>query len=300
MRKSILLKFETYTDLYFRRHVFTPRNERIFMDVIPIYTSHPKEKMRVACFMSGFGTNIRRIIERSLQPDASYQVVLIFSDVKDMTLDKEGRILCSALDIAKENGIAYECIDINDYYLERGHKSKKDLSLRPGFDELVVKKIEPYKIDLIVLGGYMSIQTAPLLERYGGRIINVHPADLTIMVDKERKYIGMHTVRDAIMEGEMYLRSTSHIVREKVDNGEILIVSKPIQVRLPLGVTLERTREDKALRNVVIEEHQDRLKKEGDWMIYPLTVQMIGESRFALKDGIVYLDGKPTPHGLIL
>jgi len=256
--------------------------------------------MRVACFMSGSGTNIRRIIERSLQYDASYRVVLIFSDVNNLSLDKEGRRLSSAFDIAKENGINYECIDIIDYYLERGHKSKKDLSLRPGFDELVVKKIEPYKIDLIVLGGYMSIQTAPLLERYRGRIINVHPADLTIMNGTERKYIGMHTVRDAIMEGEMYLRSTSHIVREKVDNGEILVVSKPIPVRLPLGVTLGRIREDKVLRNIIIEDHQDRLKKEGDWIIYPLTVQMIGEGRFVLKDGIVYLDRKPAPHGLIL
>jgi folate-dependent phosphoribosylglycinamide formyltransferase PurN len=270
------------------------------MDVIPIYLSHPNEKMRVACFMSGSGTNIRRIIERSLQPDASYQVVLIFSDVKNTALDKEGRKICSALDIATENSIDYACIDIIDYYLEKGHKSKKDLSLRPGFDELVVKKIEPYKIDLIVLGGYMSIQTTPLLERYKARIINVHPADLTIMNGVERKYVGMHTIRDAIMDGELCLRSTSHIVREKVDNGEILIVSKPIPVKLPSGTTLLKIQEDKILRKMIIEDHQDRLKKEGDWTIYPLTVQMIGEGRFVLNDGLVYLDGKPAPHGLIL
>jgi folate-dependent phosphoribosylglycinamide formyltransferase PurN len=270
------------------------------MDVIPKPVSHPKEKMRVACFMSGSGTNVQRIIERSLQPDASYRVVLIFSDIKHTALDKEGKIICNALDIAKENRIDYECIDIIDYYLERGQHSKKDLSLRPGFDELVVKKIEPYKIDLIVLGGYMSIQTAPLLERYKGRIINVHPADLTIMNGMERKYVGMHTIRDAIMEGEKYLKSTSHIVREKVDNGEILIVSKPIPVRLPIGVTLEKIREDKVIRNVVIEDHKARLKKEGDWIIYPLTVQMIGEGRFILKNDLLFLDGKPAPHGLIL
>jgi folate-dependent phosphoribosylglycinamide formyltransferase PurN len=269
-------------------------------DIIPIYTPNSKEKMRVSCFMSGSGTNTRKIIEQSHRPDASYKVVLIFTDVKDSTLNKDGSKTCKALDIAKENGIAYECIDIIDYYLEHGHKSKKDLSLRPGFDELVVKKIEPYKIDLIVLGGYMSIQTRPLLERYNSRIINVHPADLTIKVQNERKYVGIHTVRDAILEGETTIRSTSHIVREKVDNGEILVVSKPIPVLLPPNVAPERLREEKELRNIVVEEHQNRLKKEGDWVIYPLTTQMIGEGRFGLKNSIVYLDGNPAPNGLIL
>ena len=52
-------------------------------------------------------------------------------------------------------------------------------------------------------------------------------------------------------------------------------------------------REDKELLKTVVEEHQDRLKRMGDWEIYPLTVQMIGEGRFALGDGKVYLDGKP-------
>jgi folate-dependent phosphoribosylglycinamide formyltransferase PurN len=257
-------------------------------------------KMRVACFMSGSGTNTRRIIERSLEKDASYGVVLIFTDVRDDRLDEDGKKICRALDIAKEYGIAYECVDILDFYLERGHESKKDLSLRPEFDRLVVERIEPYRVDLIILGGYMSIQTAPLLERYEGRIVNVHPADLSIMKDGERRYVGMHTVRDAILEGEKTLRSSSHVVREKVDHGEILVISRPVAVQLPPGVTIDRLREDKELRRTIVEEHQNRLKREGDWVVYPLTVQMIGEGRLALGDGIVYLDDKPAPRGLRL
>jgi folate-dependent phosphoribosylglycinamide formyltransferase PurN len=257
-------------------------------------------RMRVACFMSGSGTNTRRIVERSLEKDASYAVVLIFTDVRDDRLDEEGNKICRAKDIAEEYGIAYECIDILDFYRERGHGSKRDLSLRPDFDRLVVKRIEPYRVDLIVLGGYMSIQTAPLLERYEGRIVNVHPADLSIAKDGERKYVGIHTVRDAILDGEKFLRSSSHIVREKVDHGEILVISKPVPVRLPPGVTVDRLREDKELRRRIVEEHQEGLKREGDWVVYPLTVQMIGEGRFALGGGIVYLDGKPMPNGLRL
>jgi folate-dependent phosphoribosylglycinamide formyltransferase PurN len=266
----------------------------------PIYKPEPGLLMRVACFMSGSGTNARKIIERSQRHGSSYRVELIFTDVKDETLDREGKKACRALDIAKEYGIAYECVDIMDFYKSRGHSSKKDLSLRPDFDKQVVAAIERHRVDLIALAGYMSITTKPILDRYDGRVINVHPADLTAMANGERKYVGIHTVRDAILEGEGEIRSTTHIVREKVDNGEIIVLSKPVAVKLPPGATLEKLREDKELLKSVVDDHQDRLKREGDWMIYPLTVQMIGEGRFSLDDGAVYLDGKPAPKGLRL
>ena len=81
----------------------------------------------------------------------------------------------------------------------------------------------------------MSITTRPLLDRYDGKIINVHPADLTVTLNGERRYIGVHTCRDAILAGEKEIRSTTHVVREKVDNGEILVVSKPVPIILPKG-----------------------------------------------------------------
>jgi len=250
--------------------------------------------------MSGSGTNTRKIIKRSYQLGASYRVELIFTDVKDDRIDKDGGKASRALDIAREYGIPYECVDILDFYMSKGQQTKKDLTLRPEFDGKVVERIDPYCIDLIALAGYMSITTAPILERYEGRIVNVHPADLTIMSDGERKYVGMHTVRDAILAGEEELRSSSHVVRKKVDHGEILVVSKPVPVRLPRGVTMERLSEDKVMLKKIVEEHQERLKKEGDWEVYPLTVQMVGKGRFALGDGIAFLDGKPSPGGFRL
>jgi len=280
--------------------LISEKPDTISMAPTPIHKPHAGKPMRVACFMSGSGTNARKIIERSRQHDSSYRVELIFTDVKDDALDKDGKKACKALDIAKEYGVAYECVDIMDFYKKRGHTSKKDLSLRPDFDKLVVTAVERHKIDLIALAGYMSITTKPLLDRYDGRVINVHPADLTITANGERKYVGMHTVRDAILEGEKAIRATTHIVREKVDNGEILVVSKPVAVKLPPGATLEKLREDKELLKTVVEEHQDRLKREGDWEIYPLTVQMIGEGRFSIQSGVVYLDGAAAPGGLRL
>lgn len=270
------------------------------MNPIPIYSPTSNRLMRVACFMSGSGSNVRKIIEKSKEPDSSFKVVLIFTDTSNDKTDKMGNRLCRALQIAREYEISYEFIDINDFYKERGQKNKKDLTIRPDFDRLVVEKIEPYNIDLIALCGYMSITTYPLLNRYLGKIINVHPADLSIVEGEERKYTGIHTVRDAILQGEKEIRASTHIVREKVDHGEILIISKPVEIHLSNKFSLEKVRSDKEFLNQLVNEFQNKLKEVGDWIILPLSIQMIGEGRFALDNGIVYFDGKATKNGLKL
>lgn len=253
--------------------------------------------MRVACFVSGSGTNARKIIERSLEDDSSYRVILIFSDVRDSRIRKGGEKMCRAKDIADEYGISHESIDIRDFYAERGVK-RSDLSLRPEFDMQVKETIEPFNIDLIANAGYMSIMTAPILDAYSGRIINVHPADLTIMKGSERKYTGIHVVEEAILEGENELRSTTHIVRRKVDHGEILLISEPVKVELPPGVTVDELKQDIEKLGNLVDKHQEMLKRKGDWRIYPLTVQMIGEGRFAIDGkGKVWLDGELIENG---
>ena len=253
--------------------------------------------MRVACFVSGSGTNARRIIERSLEEDSRYEVSLIFTDVRDDRLRKSGKKRSKAKDIADEYGISYECEDIRDYYGEKGVK-RTDLSLRPEFDRLVVERVTPYGVDLVTLAGYMSITTRPLLEAYQGRMVNVHPADLSIMDGGERKFVGVHVVKDALLAGETELRASTHVVREKVDHGEIFVVSESVPVRIPKSVVLDELARDKKLLKVIVDEHQERLKKRGDWVIYPMTIQMIAEGRFAL-DGVggVYVDGVSAPQG---
>ena len=82
----------------------------------PIYAPKGDAPMRVACFVSGSGTNARRIIERSLEEGSRYEVSLIFTDVRDDRLRLSGEKRCKAKDIADEYGISYACEDIRDYY----------------------------------------------------------------------------------------------------------------------------------------------------------------------------------------
>ena len=267
------------------------------MGIEPIFSPRKGQPMRVACFMSGSGTNAKKIIERSRDPGSGYRVALVFTDVRDDRLRKDGGKMCRARDIAEEHGIAYECVDIRDFYRGRGVK-RTDLSLRPEFDRMVVEAIETHGIDVIALAGYMSITTEPLLERYSGRILNVHPADLSITEGGDRKYVGIHVVRDAILAGEAELRASTHVVREKVDRGEILVISEPVPVELPEGVGPGELEGEKGLLEKVVDSHQSRVKERGDWVIYPLTLRMIAAGRFALNgEGGVYLDEEYLPKG---
>ena len=266
----------------------------IHMTPTPIYPYNAQRKMHVALFVSGSGTNGLRILEASKKQESNYEVVLIFSDVKNERTKKNGSKMCRAKDIADEWGVGYECVDIRDFYTERGLK-RTDLSIRPDFDRLVVDAIKDYDIDLIANAGYMSIMTPVLLDVYTGKVVNVHPADLTVMDGGKRKYVGIHVVEEAILAGDTAIRSTTHIVREEVDHGEILVVSEPVPVKL--DVSLQELEADKTLRKEVVSDYQNKLKEQGDWVIYPLTIQMISEGRFALGTDGVYLDGEPAPKG---
>jgi folate-dependent phosphoribosylglycinamide formyltransferase PurN len=251
-----------------------------------------KRPMRVACFMSGSGTNVRKIIEHQIRlkkekGKSPYEVVVIFTDNPKS----------NAKIIGEEYGIPVEVNDIKEFYLG---KDIRDMSVREEFDKKTAELIEPYKPDLIALGGYAWVITKPLLSKY--IIINVHPADLSVTENGKRKYVGLHHVpaMKAILAGEKFLYSTTHIVTEDLDMGEILVISKPMKVELPKGITTEDLKkpENNELLIKIAKEHQDKLKEFGDWKVFPLTLQWIAEGRFGIDDKRnIYFDGKLIKNG---
>jgi phosphoribosylglycinamide formyltransferase-1 len=74
------------------------------------------------------------------------------------------------------------------------------------------------------------------------------------------------------------------------------MVSDPLKVTLPVSLDTLKS-EPKNLKKV-IDDHQERLKKAGDWEIFPKTIEMIARGRFSLdEENNVYVDGKPVPSG---
>jgi len=258
------------------------------------------EPMRAACFMSGSGTNVRKIIEhqyelRNERGYFPYEVVVIFSD----------RWNSKATEIGKDYDIPVITRDIESFYEKRGKKKwyflqrpDLDAGTREEFDRQAMQALRTFEPDLFALCGYMSACSKVLTNTWPG--INVHPADLSIVENGRRKFTGAYAVRDAILAGEKSIRATVHRVREQVDYGEILMISKPVEVKLPENVTLEDLRkpENKNVLEELANEHQERLKEVGDWEIFPKTIEWIADSRFVVDDRRnVYVDGKLMPNG---
>jgi folate-dependent phosphoribosylglycinamide formyltransferase PurN len=247
--------------------------------------------MRVAAFMSGSGTNILKLLEREKrlkaeQGSSPFEVIFIFSDRSDGS--------CQGERIAFEHGIPYCSFDIRSFHRIRGLKrsvaTSEGLSARKAYDGVPHQLIKAFEIDMVALGGYMSYTTLD-------RCINVHPADLSILTpDGRRKYVGDHSVLDAIAAGETSLRSSTIWTDKGVDTGPLLMVSAPVKIELP--EPLEGLCRNRERLLAVAEDHQRRLKEMGDWIILPQSVEMIARGRFALNpEGRVYVDGHPVPHG---
>lgn len=262
------------------------------MKLTPIFDAKKKGRlMRVAGFMSGSGSNLIRLIERSkiLEKEngsSPFQIVFIFSDRSD------GK--CLGEKIAYENGIPYFSYDIRVFHRLRGLKrsaiTSEGLAARREFDRVAARLIEAFEIDVNALGGYMSYITL-------NGCINVHPADLSIMTSEgTRRYVGDHAVYDAITAGEKVLRSSTLWTDQGVDTGPLLMVSGPLKVELPEPLDQLMDKKEELLR--IVDAHQERLKEVGDWKIFPRTVEMIAEGRFAFDEhNRLYVDGSPAPHG---
>ena len=249
--------------------------------------------MRVAGFMSGAGTNLVKLLERqrelSRSSDPPFKVVFIFSD----RADAESR----GQELARSAGIPYISYDIRRFHelrkARRTVRTEAGMKLRQEFDRAAARAVGAFGVDLIALGGYMSFLT---LER----CVNVHPADLS-RVDKSghRRFVGDDAVYEAIEAGETELRSSTIWTDMGVDTGPLLMLSPPLKVRLP--APLEELKEDPERLRRVADEHQERLKMAGDWLIFPATIEAIARGRLALDEkGKVYADGRPAPRGLAL
>jgi folate-dependent phosphoribosylglycinamide formyltransferase PurN len=168
--------------------------------------------------------------------------------------------------------------------------SPDGLSLRKEFDKIAARLVHTFEIDVNVLGGYMSYTTLD-------RCINVHPADLSLSTSQgKRRYVGDHAVLDAILSGEKTLCSSTIWTDQGVDTGPLLMISEPLSVEIP--ESLESLAKDRGRLMKIVGEYQERLKREGDWKIFPRTVEIIARGRLALdKENRVYLDGHPIPDG---
>jgi folate-dependent phosphoribosylglycinamide formyltransferase PurN len=107
----------------------------------------------------------------------------------------------------------------------------RDLAARRGYDESTAEVFDRLGVNTVVLLSYLYIVTEPMLQRFDGRMLNIHDADLTLRrPDGSRRFVGLHSTRDAIVAGASETRSSVHFVEREVDAGPVLLVSDPFPV----------------------------------------------------------------------
>ncbi|MBI3051458.1 hypothetical protein HYY74_03295 [Candidatus Woesearchaeota archaeon] len=246
------------------------------------HTHKRKSPLMIAAFMSGTGTNLRRILE--LQHELGnelFEVAVIFTDTRD---EKK----CRAAEIAEEYSIPLVVNDMEEFYADRGQENTKDMTVREEYDLETAAELEKREVSVVALCGYMRLVTQAIYSNYV--TLNVHPADLT-KKDKDGRRIyaglaGANCLKKAILNGEREVRSTVHIVNGELDGGPILAISPPLPVSAHLkGLGAEEL-------NKAAEDMQAELKHKGDWIIYPEVIKMIAQGRMKIDDDEkVYVDG---------
>ena len=150
-------------------------------------------KMRVAVFASGSGTNLQSIIDADIQ---TIEIAVVFTNNPD----------AYAIERAKKHNIQVEIID---------HKNYKT---REEYEKHIIEVLDPYKLNLIVLAGFMRILSAVFVRAYKNKIVNIHPALLP-------SFPGINAGRQALEYGVKYTGVTVHFVDEGVDTGPIILQS---------------------------------------------------------------------------
>jgi len=245
--------------------------------------------LKVVGLMSGSGTNLRKILEhqeklREKEGRYLYQVAAIFSD----------NAASNAVELGKDFDLPVIIHDLAAFYKKRGG-ARSDMRLRDEFDKLTVRMLSVFEARVAAYAGYMSLATRPLINAFIG--VNVHPADLSIEEKGKRKWIGGHAVSDQIAGGEKFLRASTHLIEPECDLGKLFMISKPVQVEIFLGADLKNPADLKK----VADFNQDRLKANGDWVIFPKTIEEIARGNFqAGEKGEFFYKNKPIPKGLRL
>ena len=197
-----------------------------------------KDKIKVAVFVSGGGTNLQAILEserRGEIPDAEISLVL------------SNNPNAYALERAKNFGVKAVCVDKSVY---------KTLSER---EAKTIEILKENGIELIVLAGYLSILSENFTKLYADRIINVHPSLIPSFCGKG--FYGLKVHEEALNYGVKVTGATVHFVNEIPDGGKI-IMQKAVAI------------EDGDTPEIL----QKRVMREAEWILLPASLEKVAKN----------------------
>jgi len=202
---------------------------------------------RLVILISGRGSNLPSIFDALKAEGWPAQVVAVISN----------RPGVAGLDVARSRGVPTQVVD---------HKGYPD---RESFDAALAEAIDAHAPDLVVLAGFMRVLTAGFVQRYAGRLVNIHPSLLPA-------FTGLHTHRRALEAGCKLAGATVHYVTPELDFGPIVAQA---------AVPVEPGDTESALAARVL---------DAERRLYPMALRWIVNERLAIDaQGVVtQLDGE--------
>lgn len=188
-------------------------------------------RARVAVLISGRGSNLEALVQATLVEGYPAEIALVLSNRPD----------AAGLDLAARYGIEAICIDQRVYGVDR-----------MAHEAAIQAALERRRIALVCLAGYKRLLTPFLVQRWRGRMLNIHPSLLPA-------FPGLDTHARALAAGVALHGCTVHLVTEVMDEGPILA-----QAAIPV---LPEEREDGLAARVLLQEHR----------LYPAALRMVIE-----------------------
>ncbi len=189
-------------------------------------------KKRVGILISGRGSNMRALIEAAKAKDYPAEIVLVISNAAD----------AGGLEFARGNGIKTEIIE------------HKKFPSREIFDNAMDVALNAANVEIVALAGFMRLLSPRFVEKWRGRMINIHPSLLPA-------YKGLHTHKRAIEAGEKFAGCTVHFVTPELDDGPAIL-----QAQVPV---LPGDSEETLAARVLTQEHK----------IYPEALRLVAEGK---------------------
>jgi phosphoribosylglycinamide formyltransferase 1 len=197
-----------------------------------------RDAMSVVVLISGRGSNLESILHSGVPVSA--------------VISNEAG--AGGLQIAERRGVPARVVPHREY------------PTREAFDAALAAEIDRFAPPLVAMAGFMRIVTPGFVERYSGRLVNIHPSLLPA-------FPGLSTHARALAAGVKVHGCTVHFVTRELDHG-------PIIVQAAVPVLAGDTAQELAAR-VLREEHQ----------VYPLAIRWFLERRLVSENGVVRVLG---------
>lgn len=202
-------------------------------------------KRRVAILISGRGSNMAALIEAAAPKDFPAEIVVVISNRAD----------AGGLERARANGIATVTIESKPFGKDRS-----------AFEAVLQAALDQHRVELICLGGFMRLFTAEFVQRWYGRMLNIHPSLLP-------SFPGLDPQGQALRAGVKISGATVHFVIPETDAG-------PILMQGAVAVADDDTQETLAERILGVEHR-----------IYPDALRLLASGRARLEGDICRTEG---------